>query len=122
MSKPKKDEKREYRIDMEVVVDAYDSDERAMGWYYYVSDECSFPFKAKCVKERRISPLKINAEVEVVATAPMEECEKELFVDINWEDRVLAVPLSQLTGIGIDNETQEIIEDWHYWFERGYKF
>ncbi len=122
MSKPKKDEKREYRIDMEVVVDAYSSDERAMGWYYYVSDECSFPFNAKCVKERRISPLKINAEVEVVATAPMEECEKELFVDINWEDRVLAVPLSQLTGIGVDNETQEIIEDWHYWFERGYKF
>lgn len=44
MSKIKKDKEREHRIDMEVVVDAYDSEERAMGWYYYVSDECDFPF------------------------------------------------------------------------------
>ena len=36
MSKVEKDNDREYRIDMEVVVDAYDSEERAMGWYYYV--------------------------------------------------------------------------------------
>ena len=28
--------KIQYRIDMEVVVDAYDSEERPMGWYYYV--------------------------------------------------------------------------------------
>lgn len=44
-----KDNDREDRIDMEVVVDAYASDERAMGWYYYVSDNCNFPFKAKCI-------------------------------------------------------------------------
>ena len=48
MSKVEKDKDREYRIDMEVVVDAYDSEERAMGWYYYVSDDCDFPFKARC--------------------------------------------------------------------------
>ena len=32
-AKPEKDEVREERIDMEIVVDAYDEDERAMGWY-----------------------------------------------------------------------------------------
>ena len=31
-----KDEIREQRIIMEAVVDAYDSGERAMGWYYYL--------------------------------------------------------------------------------------
>jgi Calcium binding len=31
-----KDEVREQRIVMEAVVDAYDSGERAMGWYYYL--------------------------------------------------------------------------------------
>ena len=45
------DKDREHRIDMEVVVDAYDCEERAMGWYYYVSDECGFPFKAKCIAQ-----------------------------------------------------------------------
>jgi Calcium binding len=29
----KKDDAREHRIDMEVIVDAYDEQERAMGWY-----------------------------------------------------------------------------------------
>lgn len=29
---------REHRISMEIVVDAYDSGERAMGWYYYLQD------------------------------------------------------------------------------------
>ncbi len=35
MSRVEKDESREERILMEVVVDAHDEEERAMGWYYY---------------------------------------------------------------------------------------
>jgi len=35
MSKVRKDEVRENRIIMEIVVDAYGSEEQAMGWYYY---------------------------------------------------------------------------------------
>ena len=36
MSKVRKDEVRENRIIMEIVVDAYGSEEQAMGWYYYL--------------------------------------------------------------------------------------
>jgi len=122
MSETKKDQDREYRIIMEVVVDAYDRDERAMGWYYYVSDNCDFPFKAKCIAKRRTSPLKINDEVNVLGTSPAEECEKEIFVDINWNNSQLSVPLSQLEGIHINDQTSEVIEDWHYWVKRGYEF
>jgi len=35
---------REERILMEVVVDAYGTEERAMGWYYYLADKILFPF------------------------------------------------------------------------------
>ena len=122
MSNIEEDKDREYRIDMEVVVDAYDSEERAMGWYYYVSDNCNFPFKAKCLIERRISSLNVNDEVIVLGTAPAEDCEREMFVEIQWNDRKLAVPLSQLDGIDIDDETRQVIEDWHYWVKRGYEF
>lgn len=122
MLEVEKDYDREYRIDMEVVVDAYDKEERAMGWYYYVSDDCSFPFKAKCIIERKISPLSLNDEVEVVDTSSVEECGKEIFVDINWNNRQRAVPLSQLEGIHTNHQTIEIIEDWHYWVKRGYDF
>lgn len=122
MTDIKKDNDREYRIDMEVVVDAYDSEERSMGWYYYVADKCVFPFRAKCTVIRRKSPLNLNDEVEVLDISPAEECEKEIFVDIMWNNRKLAVPLSQIEGINTDDETGQVIEDWHYWVERGYEF
>jgi hypothetical protein len=42
MEKLERDEEREERIQMEVVVDAYDSEEQAMGWYYYLQDKIIF--------------------------------------------------------------------------------
>lgn len=122
MNRIEKDNKREHRIDMEVVVDAYDSEERAMGWYYYVADECSFPFRATCTETRRKSPLNLDDVVQVIGISPAEDCETEIFVDIRWNDRELAVPLSQLVGIEVDDKTEQAIEDWRYWTKRGYEF
>ena len=42
---------------MEVVVDAYDEQERAMGGYTYLKDKLAFPFQVWCITERRSSPL-----------------------------------------------------------------
>jgi len=39
-----------------------------------------------------------------------------------WSSRNLAVPLSQLKPIGVDESTRQAIEDWHYWIARGYCF
>src|ERR1044071_4918703 len=122
MPRVKEDKNREERIVMEIVVDAYDETERALGWYYYLKDNLSFPFKGKCIVERPISPLSQGENVEVVGMPPEDECEKEMLVNIKWQKRTLAVPLSQLEGIGVDEETQEGIADWHYWVNRGYRF
>lgn len=46
MSTIQEDKEREDRIIMEIVVDAYDETERAMGWYYYLEDKLRFPFSA----------------------------------------------------------------------------
>ena len=54
--------------------------------------------------------------------APDEDCNQEMFVLIQWKKRQLAVPLMQLEGIGVDEETRQAIEDWHYWVNRGYEF
>ncbi|TLD43141.1 MAG: hypothetical protein JETT_0576 [Candidatus Jettenia ecosi] len=54
--------------------------------------------------------------------APEEECMHEMFVEIQWEKRKLAVPLSQLKGISVTDETRQAIEDWHYWVAMGYQF
>ncbi len=117
-----KDEEREERIQMEIIVDAYGPEEQSSGWYNYLSDTLQFPFSARCVARRATSPLNPGDEVEVVDTAPGEECEHEMFVLIRWKTHQLAVPLMQLEGIQVDEETQQAIEDWRYWVERGYEF
>ena len=122
MSKVERDKAREYRIDMEVVVDAYDEVERALGWYYYLDENLTLPFLAKCIVRREISPLSVGEQVEVVGMPSERECEHEMFVTIRWERGKMAVPLSQLEVIDADEQTQEAVKDWHYWVNRGYQF
>ncbi len=121
MTSQAEDEAREYRINMEIIVDAYGPEEQAMGWYSYLSGTLHFPFSARCIARRTISPLEPGEEVEVVGMAPDEECKHEMFVLIRWKQRQLAVPLMQLEGIQVDEETQQAIEDWHYWMNQGYE-
>ena len=99
MTRPDKDEEREERIHMEIIVDAYGPEEQVMGWYNYLDDTLLFPFYARCVVRRTISPLEPGEEVEVVGMAPAEECEHDMFVLIRWKQRQLAVLLMQLEGI-----------------------
>ncbi len=121
MTRQAKDEEREERIHMEIIVDAYGPEEQAAGWYHYLADTLQFPFSARCVARRVISPLEAGDEVEVVGMAPEEECAHEMFVLIRWRPHELAVPLMQLEGLQVDEETQQAIEDWHYWVKRGYE-
>lgn len=107
---------------MEIVVDAYDAWEQAMGWYYYLQDNLKFPFPVTCVKKRAISPLTLKEQVEVVGMPPIGECEREMFVSITWEGRRFAVPLDQLQCECRDRKTKQAVEDWHYWMVRGYQF
>ncbi len=121
MAHQAKDEAREQRINWEIVVDANGPEEQAMGWYYYLDDTIHFPFSAQCVALRPTSLLELGEKVEVVEMAPAEECEHEMFVLIRRKKRQLAVPLIQLEGIQVDERTQQAIEDWHYWVNRGYE-
>ncbi len=105
MKEVPQDKEREERITMEAVVDAYDEEERATGWYYYLEEKLTFPFNAKCISRRMISPLLVGEEVEVLAME-MEESEHEMFVQVRWSGRDFAVPLSQLYPIEPDTQTQ----------------
>jgi hypothetical protein len=122
---PGRDAARERRIHDEIVVDAYGPDEQAMGWYYYLDDKLHFPFPARCRAARVISPLRVGERVTVTGMAPEAECEREMFVTIQWQDRPLAVPLAQLAVRGlraVDPDTREAVADWHYWLDQHYRF
>ena len=121
MAREATDDAREARIHMEIIVDAYGGEEQALGWYSYLEGTLYVPFLARCTIERATSPLRIGDEVEVVDLAPEAECRHEMFVMTRWRPHELAVPLMQLEGIHVDEETQQAIEDWRYWVNQGYE-
>ena len=118
MKRPKRDPVREDRIYNEAIVDAR-PEEQAMSWYYYLDGKTSFPFRARCVAANAVSPLRKGESVEVLCMAVEDACEHDMFVQIRWQGRKMAVPLSQLEAIAADESTQEAIGDWHYWVAQG---
>ena len=122
MKRLERDEHREKRIDLEILADAYDEQERAMGWYFYLNNTCIFPFAAKCVLPYHKSTLKEGDEVQVSGLAPESKCLREIYVEAEWDGKDITVPLVQLQGIEADGQTQQAVDDWHYWVGRGYGF
>lgn len=113
----------EDRIEMEIVVDAYNESERAMSWYYYLQDNLNVPFKADCILSVSTSPLKIGEIIEVIAMGSEENCEYDMFVKIKWKNKeTLCVPLRQLKGINVADTTKQALNDWTYWISQGYCF
>lgn len=122
MANIQRDEARERRIADDIVVDAYHEGEQALGWCYYLEERLAFPFKARCTSQRRISPLMPGEMIEATGIAPEDDCMHEIFIIVRWRDRTLGVPLAQLEGVSVDDQTRQAIEDWHYWVARGYQF
>jgi Calcium binding len=118
MKRPKRDPEREDRIHNEAIVDA-SPDEQAMGWYYYLAGKISFPFQARCVAANAVSPLRKGETAEVLRMATEDACEHDMLVQIRWQGRKMAVPLSQLEASDTDESTNEAIGDWHYWVAQG---
>lgn len=116
----------EERILMEIVVDAYGMQERAMGWYYYLKDKILFPFIAECFKADSRSPLVVGEQVNVSQMTGEGNWSQsqDMYVEISWNDRIFSVPLAQLKPLYADEDeyTVEAINDWHYWKEKGYQF
>jgi hypothetical protein len=117
-----KDDEREERISMEIVVDAYDGEEQAMSWYYYLDEQLQFPFAARCTHVEAKSPLQEGEELTVLNMAPESECQDSMWVQVEWQNRKFAVPLAQLKPVKTDDSTIAAMDDWLYWVERGYLF
>ena len=119
MKKLKKDPGREERIQNQAIVDA-GPDEQAMSWYYYLESKLAFPFQARCIAAKPVSPLRRGETAEVLRMAPEDACMHNMLVQIHWRGRKMAVPLSQLEAIDSDELTKEAVGDWHYWVSQGY--
>jgi hypothetical protein len=113
-----RDEERDKRIEMEIIVDAYTQDEQAMGWHIYLEETMDFPFEARCIDEQEVSPLAEGETVRVVGKPNSEPSLRQQFVTVEWMDRELGVPLEQLEPVEASDATEQAIADWHYWLDR----
>jgi len=91
MAKPKRDPIWEDRIHDEAIVDAYGPEEQAMGWYYYLENKMPFPFQARCLAAKVVSPLRKGEVVDIRRLAPEDACTSDMLVLIRWQGRNLAV-------------------------------
>ena len=110
---------------MEIVVDCYNEHEAWSGWWCYLDGKLACPFVAECIRERRTSPLKMGERVIVIGMLDDEDAADllgEMQVEIEWQGRTLGVPVAQLRGVGVNEETAEAVADWHYWVEQGRQF
>lgn len=113
-----RDEERDERIEMEIIVDAYTPDEQAMGWHIYLEETMDVPFKARCIEEQEVSPLEEGETVCVVGKPSPEPSLHQQLVTIQWMDREFGVPLSQLDPVDASDATEQAVSDWHYWLKR----
>jgi hypothetical protein len=118
MAKVTEDPEREERISMEIVVDAYDEEERAMGWYHYLQDTLQFPFAATWTRSGKKSQVTAR-EVEAVDMADADECLSDMQVEVLYNGEAFTARLSELEPTDPDPETQQAIGDWQYFnFDR----
>ena len=117
-----KDAAREERIFMEAIVDANGPEEQAMGWYYYLDDKISFPFTAEYTATDKRTPLELGERIKAVRMSGEDYCQHDMYVDISWNGKTLAIPLAQLKSVDVDEDTGEAVDDWHYWVNQGYTF
>jgi hypothetical protein len=119
MKKSRKEPVREDRIHNEAIVDA-GPEEQALSWYYHLENKIRFPFQAKCLAVKVVSPLRKGEIVEVVRMAPDDVCAHDILVMVRRQSQKMALPLAQLTAVDSDESTAEAIGDWHYWVAQGY--
>jgi hypothetical protein len=65
MKKPTQDLIREDRIHNEVIADANGPEEQIMGSQCYLADKTQFPFQARCIACRIVSPLREGETIEI---------------------------------------------------------
>lgn len=94
---PINDEILDDRVQL-IVADCHDSDERAMAWFYYVAEEISYPFQAKCISEIPSSPLLKDEAVEVRDIASAEACEHTIFCSNILEESFFCCSIRTING------------------------
>lgn len=112
------EEKMNEIIMLEIVVDAKDDDDVAMGWFYYMQDELEFPFEAEMeAKNRRGEKSVIEIDVLGLSSDNENNNSPEVILEVSEKgsERVMNVGISKLQNAKGDESTQNAVAVWKYW-------
>lgn len=110
-------EERQYRIDYEIIVDAYDDHEVNMGWYYYYNDDLQFPITATAKLKRRNGKQE-EVEIQLVDVASEPEEELKFGMVMTMQGFVFPISLLQISSVDTTDENLEMLNDWLFWKDK----
>jgi len=105
-------------IMLEIVVDAKDDEDVAMGWFYYMQDELEFPFEAEMEsKNRRGEKSVIQIDVLGLSSSNENNNSPEVILEVSEKgsERVIDVGISKLQNVKGDESTENAVAIWKHW-------
>lgn len=115
----KPDKKRDARIEDEIIVDAYDDEEVASGWYHYLQDTLEFPFRAY-VRMENPEQANLLILVTVLDMADIRFCSVRAIwfrAHVKLSRWYFYIPASEIMEVEAGKETVQALADWKYWIK-----
>ncbi|GAB3543783.1 calcium-binding protein [Spirosoma fluminis] len=111
------DEEMQYRIDYEIIVDAYDEYEQSMGWFSFFEETLQFPFTATAQLKKRDGTTE-SKRVKVVGIASNEEdfMTNDFNLDIEQGQYIRPIAYSALSDLSASEETLEAFQIWNFYW------
>lgn len=100
-------------IEDEIIVDAYDDYEVRAGWVCYMEDNLVFPFWADYTIKKAQGKSALE-RVKVVEAEIDEQTINNIYVEVEYNEMLIPVPLDELKNIEADKETQQAIQVWEH--------
>ncbi|WP_428654165.1 calcium-binding protein [Runella sp.] len=105
-----------YKINYEIIVDAYDEYEMSSGWYCTFDETLVFPFFATAqlkkkdggVESKRVKIVGLHSDAEGFT-------EKDFQLEMERGNYLVQIEYSKLSDIEADDETLEMFQIWDFW-------
>lgn len=121
---PSEEIDREDRIHNEIIVDAYEEEEVASSWYYYLEDKLNFPFEAMVQTHLKHYPNNSTAHcasrIQVLGLASLERCSsRHIWVmgilSTSGSEMPIHILLTDVVSVDADETREAALTDWMYW-------
>lgn len=111
------DDEMQYKIDYEIIVDAYDEYEQSMGWFYFFDETLEFPFTATATLKKRGGQVDVKS-VKIVGLSSKEDdfMNNDFNLDMEQGGYIHPIAYSALSHIQASDETLEAFHIWDYYW------